>query len=996
MLSLEKSNYAPVHNLIYEKLIERSRIMNAKKSNKINVTDSFRRWGAMALVGLLILPVICDPAKADPPEVEAYSSEETLNVTIRGTTRFQEEEIYFLQDELPEGWFGYIYVESYWLTDGTSLSITISPKHSESPPEHNHNDKSSAYLPLGYWSLSYQPPFEGFRAVQHGNHTDAYWYNTVFNLSDSGDYVTDYEVTLRGAHLSWDYENFEQWRQMQNDPDSPDLLWQALLYPNPETSEIDFGPIGEINIIADPIDNRLWGQGIIESANVGPSDAGGFIQFTTESDDPIWQFDYSPFIIPSEGQENAQSILFDGVLIPPDKIDELLEESQNGGFNVEVQPEGEKIFIGQPYASDRIGLDVWQPPIPPQVPWIKSATILDFRTGLPETDNPGTPYPEWVLVEDNLETPSVDDLLSGSSVEAGGDYIHLNDNIDYARTSAGFLLYNKTDGDLTVNFDMQSDDGVKVLINGELVHLNSVVRAPGDTGNTEDSFSATLKPGWNVVVVGVYNVTLGCGFRMKVTNPRTGDAYHSSILDMTPDTKATITYPADGATDVVRDPIITFETPIQDNIDRYEIEVIDNDPVKLVHPVFKYEVDATDSPSVWSELLDPDTNYTVKINTILEDGTVIEGDVTEFTTGSPFDLVPLVSPASASKNTSTSGGGSFDIIPNLTEPDISTEQLSPTFTESGGGDYTLAFSYNNTEDTPNSGIIFGLGDPDDTSQTGLLEAVNNEQTENSVFSLDIQGFTNNDPAPIYFGSTDGSGNTGATYISDFSLNNISRETYTVPLADLSNQGVNTHSTQNIFVGVGNYTAGIGLFSLDGGLSRTYNLSNADAAITGTILIDNIQFHPNGIKRPNLLSNPGFEDGNKTDWTHPLCDMQITSDVAHSGNYSAYIYNRTDTWQGPRHSVLEQMQNGKTYRISFWIRLENAQSDNIGLTVLQDDSAGAVYSGLQWVTGYNDRWVQLSGTYTLNVTGTLNDLQIYVEGPQPGVNFYVDDVLVEEQ
>ena len=36
---------------------------------------------------------------------------------------------------------------------------------------------------------------------------------------------------------------------------------------------------------------------------------------------------------------------------------------------------------------------------------------------------------------------------------------------------------------------------------------------------------------------------------------------------------------------------------------------------------------------------------------------------------------------------------------------------------------------------------------------------------------------------------------------------------------------------------------------------------------------------------------------------------------------------------------------------------------------------------------------MSGEFTLDVDGVLSTLDVYFEGPEPGVNFYVDDVKV---
>jgi len=144
---------------------------------------------------------------------------------------------------------------------------------------------------------------------------------------------------------------------------------------------------------------------------------------------------------------------------------------------------------------------------------------------------------------------------------------------------------------------------------------------------------------------------------------------------------------------------------------------------------------------------------------------------------------------------------------------------------------------------------------------------------------------------------------------------------------------------------------------------------------------------------NLLNNPGFEYGNTQGWTDWGCDLRAASDQVHSGNYSVLAYNRTQSWQGPLQSILGVAEDGKTYRISGWVRLQNADDDWIGITVSQTDSDGTHYHRVNRSTGYNDRWIQLYGNFTLNVTGNLTELNVYFEGPEPGVNFYLDDAEV---
>ncbi len=145
---------------------------------------------------------------------------------------------------------------------------------------------------------------------------------------------------------------------------------------------------------------------------------------------------------------------------------------------------------------------------------------------------------------------------------------------------------------------------------------------------------------------------------------------------------------------------------------------------------------------------------------------------------------------------------------------------------------------------------------------------------------------------------------------------------------------------------------------------------------------------------NLLTNPGFETGTTTGWTgRGGSSLAASSAQVHTGSFSGLASNRTQTWEGPMQSLLGVMQNGKSYKISGWVRLQNADSNSIGLTVQQTDSGGTQYHSVEWLTGYDDQWVLLSGGFTLNVNGTLSVLDVYFEGPAAGVNFYLDDAEV---
>lgn len=146
---------------------------------------------------------------------------------------------------------------------------------------------------------------------------------------------------------------------------------------------------------------------------------------------------------------------------------------------------------------------------------------------------------------------------------------------------------------------------------------------------------------------------------------------------------------------------------------------------------------------------------------------------------------------------------------------------------------------------------------------------------------------------------------------------------------------------------------------------------------------------------NLITNPGLETGNTTGWAvNGAGSIAVSTTQKHSGAYSLLSTGRTATWNGPIQNITSKVQSGKTYTCSGWVRLDNAASDSIKMTIKKVDGSGTSYTNVATGTGSNSSWVQLSGNYTLNVTGTLTELSIYFEGPKSGTNIYIDDVSVK--
>lgn len=143
---------------------------------------------------------------------------------------------------------------------------------------------------------------------------------------------------------------------------------------------------------------------------------------------------------------------------------------------------------------------------------------------------------------------------------------------------------------------------------------------------------------------------------------------------------------------------------------------------------------------------------------------------------------------------------------------------------------------------------------------------------------------------------------------------------------------------------------------------------------------------------NIIANEGFEYGTTAEWvSFAGSPIAVDSSVVHSGNYSAKASLRSQTYDGIAQNLTSRGVNGRTYLCSAWVRIENAASAPVSMTVRVTDQAGTRYAGVSSKTATDTGWVELSGTFTLDYSGTLEDFTVYFEGPDAGINYFVDDV-----
>ena len=141
---------------------------------------------------------------------------------------------------------------------------------------------------------------------------------------------------------------------------------------------------------------------------------------------------------------------------------------------------------------------------------------------------------------------------------------------------------------------------------------------------------------------------------------------------------------------------------------------------------------------------------------------------------------------------------------------------------------------------------------------------------------------------------------------------------------------------------------------------------------------------------NLLQNPGFEEGLAPWVTWGDASIAQTTDQPRSGNNAAVVTDRTQNWQGTVQNVLGVLQDGNNYAVSAWVRVSGSSPQPVSIFFAQGDDEGERYFGLANRTVQPGAWVQISDVFSFRASGTVTRLDYYIQGPEAGVDLYVDD------
>ena len=141
---------------------------------------------------------------------------------------------------------------------------------------------------------------------------------------------------------------------------------------------------------------------------------------------------------------------------------------------------------------------------------------------------------------------------------------------------------------------------------------------------------------------------------------------------------------------------------------------------------------------------------------------------------------------------------------------------------------------------------------------------------------------------------------------------------------------------------------------------------------------------------NILINPGFESGLGEWGPFGFCKVDPTTDVAHTGSSSMYVSGRTSDWEGAGINLFPIFEKGATYVFAAWIMMED-KSSGVKVTVKRTSSSGDNYDQVLFAKATAGEWIEVMGEYYINPNDKSDSFTLYIEGPPPGTNFYVDDV-----
>ena len=150
----------------------------------------------------------------------------------------------------------------------------------------------------------------------------------------------------------------------------------------------------------------------------------------------------------------------------------------------------------------------------------------------------------------------------------------------------------------------------------------------------------------------------------------------------------------------------------------------------------------------------------------------------------------------------------------------------------------------------------------------------------------------------------------------------------------------------------------------------------------------------------IIVNGGFENGSEPWAVQEASTLEIVTEEAFSGSYSAKISDRTNTASGPKQDLTGQLSQGQKVQVSATVKYNDGPaSKTFNFCIQCGDWRGIDVVGS--VTAQKGQWATITGTYTIPNDADMSYVGCFIETawtatPDPTndlFDFYVDDVSV---
>ena len=150
-------------------------------------------------------------------------------------------------------------------------------------------------------------------------------------------------------------------------------------------------------------------------------------------------------------------------------------------------------------------------------------------------------------------------------------------------------------------------------------------------------------------------------------------------------------------------------------------------------------------------------------------------------------------------------------------------------------------------------------------------------------------------------------------------------------------------------------------------------------------------------RAQVIENPEFDDSTQSWWVPGNGDLTIVNNAYKSGK-ACRINNRTEVWNGISQTLLGDLEVGKDYHFSCYVKTVGVPEGELELEIAQTDDRGSTYVRIGSALTNNSTWTHLQGGFKLESNGPLTGLHFTVKGSSNDprlFSFILDSVSVTE-